>query len=337
MLTKKFLQWFEFREILRSEDIRICQFPHQLSNFGVKFGITILQVERLRESWKSAKRKPHICLWAQIQLDVHVHRGVYDVQKANSTLLRSVQYVTAYNICNLLNICNRWMERYWQKKNVRMYKGYIELHYWMWESVLQAKCRRTTVNGSRKHCKMAASSATIAKQRALIYNIAFYKAERVSSVAGRATVHGIRRSPLSAETRVLRQRFMVKKQRGLCQIYGEEPDRPVSDLWWRTRQACVRFVVKNQRGLCQICGEEQETPVSDLWWRTREACVRFMVKNPALRQFLSKYFDYHLPIIILPILPTHPSITHQMDNGPIRGCSSTGTASALNYEVWVDS
>jgi hypothetical protein len=60
-------------------------------------------------------------------------------------------------------------------------------------------------------------------------------------------------------------RFVKKNQRGLCQIYGEEPERPVKDLWRRTRQACVRFVQKNNRDLCEVCAEEPERPVSDLW------------------------------------------------------------------------
>jgi len=68
-------------------------------------------------------------------------------------------------------------------------------------------------------------------------------------------LHSNRRSAVSAETRVLCQRFEVKNQRGLCEVCGEEPE------------ACVRFVVKNPTGLCEVCGEEPE------------ACVRFVVKN----------------------------------------------------------
>jgi len=70
-----------------------------------------------------------------------------------------------------------------------------------------------------------------------------------------------------------------EKQTGLCEVCEEEPDRPVSDLWRRTGQACVRFMAKNRTGLCQICGKKTDRPVSDLWRRTRQACVRFVEKN----------------------------------------------------------
>ena len=101
----------------------------------------------------------------------------------------------------------------------------------------------------------------------------------MNSVSGRVQFHSNRRSAVSAETRVLCQRFEMKNQRGLCEICGEEPGRSVWGFWWRTGEACVRFVAKNQRGLCEVCGEEPERLVWGLWRRTREACVRFVEKN----------------------------------------------------------
>ena len=188
------------------------------------------------------------------------------------------------------------------KKNVGVCIAHIELHYWPGGgSVLQEERRRNTVSASRslqdgRFIRDYRKTKSIDLQQCV-----FVKAGSVNSAAGRATVHRIRRSPLSAETRVLCQRlwwkpyrplsdlfrrtreacvrFVVKNQRDLCEVCGEEPERPVWGLWWRIREACVRFVVKNQRGLCEVCGEESERPVWGLWWRIREACVRFVVKK----------------------------------------------------------
>jgi hypothetical protein len=55
------------------------------------------------------------------------------------------------------------------------------------------------------------------------------------------------------------------------------------------------------------------------FWRRRE-------------RLLSEYADFPSPSIISPIIPTHSSVTHRMDNGPIRGCSSRRIVSPLNYE-----
>ena len=124
-------------------------------------------------------------------------------------------------------------------------------------------------------CKMAASSVTIEKQRALIYNSALKKNLNVliqSLVVLNFTVivevlsvqrAGFYTRDLWWRTREACVRFVKKNQRELCQVCGEEPERPVWGLRRRIREGCVRFVVKNQRGLCEICGEESERAVRD--------------------------------------------------------------------------
>ena len=140
-------------------------------------------------------------------------------------------------------------------------------------------------------CKMAASSVTIEKQRALIYNSALKKNLNVliqSLVVLNFTVivevlsvqrAGFYTRDLWWRTREACVRFVKKNQRELCQVCGEEPERPVWGLRRGIREGCVRFVVKNQRDLCEVCGEESERAVSGLWWRTREACAMFVEKN----------------------------------------------------------
>ena len=110
---------------------------------------------------------------------------------------------------------------------------------------------------------------------------------------------------------------MVKNERDLCDVCGEEPARPVSDLWRRIRETCVRFVEKNQRGLCEIGGEESERPVWGLWRRIREACERLVLKALSMRHVSVRIFRFPVACYHLAILRTHTSITHQMDNGPI--------------------
>jgi hypothetical protein len=117
------------------------------------------------------------------------------------------------------------------------------------------------------------------------------------------------------------------------EIFGEEPERPVPETFGEEPERPMPeiFGEKQDRPVSEICGEEPERHVPEIFGEEPERPVpEIFCEQPGTDRFLSQYFEFPLPIIISPILPARSSIAHQMDNGPIRGCSSTWIVAALN-------
>ena len=178
------------------------------------------------------------------QWHMHVRREAYDIQKVHSNPLGLGNWSHS-TICAIYwpFVSGEWNDT-GREKSDRMCRAHIELHYWLW-----GQCRHRvdeTLWVRHADCKMAASSVTIHKQRELIYNSAFLK-----------------------KLKVLNQYLLVFSFTAIVEVLTvRRHGFYTRDFKWRTREACVRFVAKNPTGLCEICGEEPERPVWGLWRRT---------------------------------------------------------------------